>query len=177
MGSSCAGLVTRTRGSVGDLRGAGRSARVSVRVAGRGGTRAAASGKAWRPDGAHTPDPDPTATGGAAGGHTPCSGTSGGVRRVLGAEVAAVAGTAPPAMHLQQPTELTVRVRLVPDRPMPLDVTTGAVTPDRQVGVGGHAAASNPAVSSCRDSSSPVMASTRAQTRTSAALGVTALPY
>src|SRR5690606_12307582 len=80
MGSSCAGLVTRTRGSVGDLRGAGRSARVSVRVAGRGGTRAAAGGRAWRPDGAHTPDPGPWATGGTAGGHTPCSGTSGGSR-------------------------------------------------------------------------------------------------
>src|SRR5690606_9454216 len=142
MGSSCAGLVTRTRGSVGDLRGAGRSARGSVRVAGRGGTRAAARGRGWRPDGAHTPDPDPTATGGTGGGHTPCSGTSGGVRRVFGAEVAAVAGTAPAAALLQQPAKLAVRVRLMPDRPMPLDVTAGAVTPDRQVGVGGHAAAS-----------------------------------
>src|SRR5690606_975484 len=107
MGSSCAGLVTRTRGSVGDLRGAGRSARVSVRVAGRGGTRAAASGKAWRPDGAHTPDPDPTATGGVAGGHTPRSGTSGGSRGGLaerGGDAFAdplgdVAGDSVPGLH------------------------------------------------------------------------------
>src|SRR5690606_1725799 len=133
------GLVRVTRGWAAWVGGRGRSARGSVRVAGRGGTRAAARGRGWRPDGAHTPDPDPTATGGTGGGHTPCSGTSGGVRRVFGAEVAAVAGTAPAAALLQQPAKLTVRVRLMPDRPMPLDVTTGAVTPDRQVGVGGHA--------------------------------------
>src|SRR5690606_7034555 len=54
--------------------------RGSVRVAGRGGTRAAAGGRAWRPDGAHTPDPDPWATGGTGGGHTRRSGTSGGLR-------------------------------------------------------------------------------------------------
>src|SRR5690606_20192354 len=89
---------------------------------------------------------------------------------MFGAEVAAVAGPAPAAMHLQQPAKLTVRVRLMPDRPMPLGpLTTGVIAQDQQVGVGAHAATS---VGSTAGIGMPVAADTTC----AANRGGTALP-